>query len=203
MNGLKNIIKAIDDNTRSKIQEILEDTRKKVLDIKAEAKTKILKEQESTLLSGRDEISLFFKKNKLNLEDKKKKEILLFKNKSISDIISAAKAYIKNLPDDEYFSFILKMIEKFSFRKSGEVIFSRHDFQRLPEGFEEKINLLFNGKFKLKISSNSLEKINLGFVLVYGKVEENCSIDSIFRSNFEKFSDLVSKVLFDVDAASK
>jgi V/A-type H+-transporting ATPase subunit E len=195
--GLQNIIKSIESDSQIRIQKILQEAHKKALAISSEGEKKISEEIRSLLATGEKKISSFLAISKLNAKMKKRKKILNFKNKIILSIMEEAKNYVRDLPSDEYFSFILKIMRRLSIEKDGTVFFSKKDLERLPSGFEDEINSLFSGKnFNFKISSRAGDDLDCGFILISGKIEENCTLSSIFQSKFEDHYDLISRILF-------
>lgn len=161
------IISAAEEEGKKKAAKILENAEKKSVDI-----------------IDRGESSA-------NLE--KQKSMLVAKQKVIGDMLEKTLAYLENLPDDEYFSLILKLAEKNSQPAEGKIAFSKKDLNRLPADFIEKINSCAKGKLSL---SETPAKINSGFILIYGGVEENCSFDSMFHSKQEELTDEISALLF-------
>ena len=66
----------------------------------------------------------------------------------------------------------------------------------MPAGFAEKIKSIAASKGgNLKVSEKP-EKMDGGFLLVYGGIEENCTIRAVFDSKREELSDQVNRLLF-------
>lgn len=123
-----------------------------------------------------------------------RRAVLTAKQQIISDAITAAQQSVYALPDSDYFALILRMAEKFALPQDGEILFSAADLARLPEGFADALaGVVKNGS--LAISRESRE-IDGGFVLVYGGVEENCSIEALFYAARESLQDKVQELLF-------
>ena len=111
----------------------------------------------------------------------------------ISEMLKTGMETAKNLPDDEYFELILKMIGKNSQPGDGMISFGEKDLGRLPKDFLAKINSISKGKLTL---SDKAAAIDAGFILSYGGIEENCSFDAIFLSEADNLSDRAGKLLF-------
>ncbi len=126
-----------------------------------------------------------------NLEERK--ITLLAKQDIIKSMISNTLKNILNLPEDQYFELIYKLIEKHSLNSEGVISFNKTDLSRLPADFAEKANLISKGK--LSLSETSAE-IDGGFILTYGGVDINCSISSLINDYSEKISDSVAQLLF-------
>lgn len=128
-------------------------------------------------------------------ELQKRKMVLAEKQRLIGEVIEKAKTSLYSLPDEEYFGIIVKMAGKFSLAQEGQIIFSKKDTERLPQGFEATLNAALGAGAKLAVS-NETRNIDGGFVLVYGGVEENCSFTALFDSAHEALQDKVQELLF-------
>ena len=108
------------------------------------------------------------------------------------------KAYetVTNLNDKEYFELILKLLGKYALPQEGEIFFSAADLKRMPTGFEQDAqqSAKANGG-SLKVSRQG-KNIENGFVLVYGGIEENCTLRAIFDAKRDELSDKVHRMLF-------
>ena len=63
------------------------------------------------------------------------------------------------------------------------------------DNFEKKINEAAEAKGgQLSICRKSA-KIDNGFILVYGDIEENCSLKAIFDAKHDELTDLVHRVI--------
>ncbi|WP_312645052.1 V-type ATP synthase subunit E [Hydrogenoanaerobacterium sp.] len=126
----------------------------------------------------------------------KRKTILTAKQQLINDTIVKARQSLYELPQEQYFSIILKMAQKFALPQEGEILFSAADLQRLPEGFEATLNNAVKAKGATLKVSGETRNIDGGFVLTYGGVEENCSFEALFSSAHDTLQDKVHQLLF-------
>ena len=88
-----------------------------------------------------------------------------------------AKAELKGLETGAYFDMILKLAVKSAQPGEGELLLSKKDLERLPEGFEDRLNASLKDKGAVLHISGDTRDIDGGFVLTYGGIEENCSIE--------------------------
>lgn len=123
-------------------------------------------------------------------ERERLKRLLALKNTAVSDVIKKAKNTACNMPNDEYMQLISRLIQKYSTGEKGTVYFNAADKKRITEEIK-KVILEHN----LIIADDDLN-IDGGFVLKYGYVEENCTIDAMFRERAEEFTDYISENLF-------
>ncbi len=92
---------------------------------------------------------------------------------------------------------IIRMVKKYALAQNGHIIFSAADRKRLPHQFESSLEAALAEKTGavLKISEITLN-MEGGFVLDYGDVEVNCSLEALFFAAKETLQDKVHKVLF-------
>ena len=66
----------------------------------------------------------------------------------------------------------------------------------MPEGFSGRIRTIAAAKGgSLTLSDEPLEADG-GFLLVYGGIEENCTLKAVFSAKREELSDQVNRMLF-------
>ncbi|MGN0518145.1 MAG: V-type ATP synthase subunit E [Acutalibacteraceae bacterium] len=126
-------------------------------------------------------------------ELEKRRKILTEKHNIIRKMIDQVHTDMLNMPDDEYFAYILKMVEKHVLSQKGEIAFSKADKKRLPQNFRIELEKASGGTLKL---SRETRNIDGGFVLIYGGIEENCSFSAIFESVADELQDKIQEILF-------
>lgn len=123
----------------------------------------------------------------------RKQALLEVRSGVISDAIAQAKSQIEGLPTKDYFNLMLSLFRQNSRELDGEISFSVEDSTRVPSDFIDKCKAtLKTGSIEICDSTNTIKN---GFLLIYGKTEQNCSIDSIFDSNKNLFRDEVNNRL--------
>ena len=73
---------------------------------------------------------------------------------------------------------------------------TKKDLERMPAGFREEIKSLAQKKGGVLEISGETRNIDGGFILIYGGIEENCSIDAMFAGKRDELLDQVRKILF-------
>ena len=73
---------------------------------------------------------------------------------------------------------------------------TKKDLERMPAGFREEIKSLAQKKGGVLEISGETRNIDGGFILIYGGIEENCSIDAMFAEKRDELLDQVRKILF-------
>lgn len=196
MTGLENIIKGIEDEAKLLADDILKKAKREADEITSKAKQVAMDEVLSISDKSKKQIKFMEEKNKSFSEMKGKQIILQSKNDIINSVIKNAESEILNMNDDDYFNFILKLVNKFLSSKSAMIIFSNKDLNRMTYDFRnELIALAENKGSQLTISSSGAD-ISGGFIISYGEIEENCSLDALFESFHADISDKISQVLF-------
>ena len=131
-----------------------------------------------------------------SMDMQRKQAILAAKQEVISGVLKAAYDAVMNLDDEKYFEMLEKLLEKNVLPEAGEIRFSAKDLGRMPAGFPDKIKNIAASKGGSLTVSREPEKMDGGFLLVYGGIEENCTISAVFASKREKLSDQVNRLLF-------
>lgn len=193
MTGLEKIVKQIGDEARQSADEIIASAKAEAEKIAARAQA-----------DGRAQSAVIEAQGKLAVQNSlaasqsaaalsRRRAILETKQQLISDVISEAQKSVYALPDSEYFALILKMVGKFSLPQDGEIIFSPTDLKRLPFAFALKVKSAAKGSLSV---SKETRELDGGFVLVYGGIEENCSIEALFYAAREELQDKAQQILF-------
>lgn len=193
MAGIDKIVRQIEDDTKAVCDEMILKARAKSDDILSAARIEAQKITDDAKRKTADRVADIEKRGESSAELEERKVVLYTKQSIINDMLNIGMENAKNLPDDEYFALILKMIGKNSQPKDGEIFFGEKDLKRLPEDFVTEINSVSKGKLTL---SDKAAAIDAGFILSYGGIEENCSFDAIFMSEADNLSDRAGKLLF-------
>ncbi len=196
MTGLEKIIGQINSDTDESVSSIIAKANDEADRIKAEASKKAddtcnrIKRESNIRLSdqkSRAESAAALAKRQLLLEEKQK---------LIAEVISKAKESFYEMSEDEYFNSLLTLVSKNVLAQDGEILFSQKDKSRLPADFADKLAATAaskNGTLKI---SDETRKIDGGFILVYGGIEQNCSISALFETNSEILADKIQSMLF-------
>ena len=129
-------------------------------------------------------------------EMQRKQALLRAKQDVISGVLDQAYERILNLDADAYFDMVRKMLDKYVLGESGEIYFSAKDLSRMPAGFEEEIQKAAVAKGGALSLAKEAKEMDGGFILVYGGIEENCTIKALFDAKRDELSDKVHGLLF-------
>ena len=125
----------------------------------------------------------------------KRQSVLAAKQAIIHELLEKSRQTMETLPAAEYFANLLKLIRRYALPQEGEILFSQRDLDRLPSGFEQELAQALPAGGSLKVSREP-RKIDGGFVLVYGGVEQNCSFAALFDAAKDRLQDKLHALLF-------
>ena len=120
----------------------------------------------------------------------KKGVLLREKQRIIEGILTDAHVKLAGLSDQDYFAFMVRLLEKYATEGGGEILLSRRDKDRVTAEFKAAAE-----QKGLRISEETRD-IDGGFVLSYGSIEENCSIGALMESERDRLHDVVKGFLF-------
>lgn len=129
-------------------------------------------------------------------EIQRKQELLRVKQDIISQVVEKSYNKIMDLDTESYFNMIRKMLVKYIQPGQGEICFAKKDLERMPSGFETEIQSIALAKESALELSKEARDMEGGFILIYGGIEENCTIRAIFDAQKDELSDKVHRVLF-------
>ena len=192
------------------LEKILEDIRseseKAVSSVMKEAQASYDAEMDKARKEADTQVQRILNRAKLQAADliaradsaaalEERRMLLGAKQDLIADVISKAKEAFVNLPAEEYFTLILKLVAQHALPREGEICFSRKDFARLPKDFAAKLVAALPKGASLNVSKEDA-KIEGGFILKYDGLEQNLSVEEIFEEKKDEMTDAAGKVLF-------
>lgn len=197
MSGLEKIKERILEEARQNAEEKILQAKSEADSITKKAKDDALKEGKVVEEKSEAEILNYNDRIDSSIDLERRRKILAAKQEVIQDIIEGAKVSFDKLPDEEYFSMLIKFVKNHIQKKDGEMFLSDRDIKRMPGNFQKEISEIAESVGgKLSISPNP-KNIKNGCILVYGGIEENCTIDALFEERRNYLSDMVQKMLFD------
>ena len=143
------------------------------------------------------EIAAYKERVKSSMDLQKRTRFLEAKQEMIAEILEKAYDKVINLETDEYYKLLLSILETYVLPQEGEIYFSVKDLENMPVGFGKKIEETAQAKGgKLTVAGAGRDNIENGFILVYGGIEENCTIRAMFDAKQDELSDIVHRLLF-------
>ena len=196
MAGVDKITQEILQEAKSGAQELLDEAKKKADAVTAKAREEAAQIVESgqkeaqTLLSQQEE------RAHSSADMRMKQAILSAKQEVIDTIIGKAYEKLAGQDADGYFGMVVALLKKNIHKGEGVICFCEADLKRLPAGFD-KVAGKVASEAGGSLSIDSVPaKIANGFILKYGGVEENCTLDALFAQSKEALRDKVSSILW-------
>jgi len=193
MSGLDKIIGAIEDEAKQNADALLAEARKSVEAIEREAKEEEALFQQSFFEEVEFACKQIIERAASDDRQKRKGYLLKVRSDAISSVIEKARAKVEALPVEAYFDFLYRIFVRSALPAEGVIRFARRDAERMPADFIDRCNAaLPKGSVRL---GESTDEMKAGFLIAYGKIEQNCSIESVFESNRNMLSDKVNAYL--------
>lgn len=132
-----------------------------------------------------------FEREETSAEHGMSQTILEAKQKLLDKSVASAAEKLKSLDVKEYFNFLQTLITKYAQNKKGELLLSNNDIERMPDVFK---NFIAKNYSELNILES--ENIDGGFVIKYGDIEENCTINALIEENIDSIKEKAYTKLF-------
>ena len=196
MTGLEKITNQIQEEAKASATQRLEAAQKEADAILAKAK-----EECAALEAEAAEKNAAMKVNyegriKSSAEQQRRTALLRAKQEIIADVIEEAYVALKEKDAQSYFLTMEKILQTYVLAEEGEIYFSSEDLARMPADFEKKIKAAAKAKGGSLTLKKEPKAIADGFVLVYGGVEENCTLKALFDAKKDGLQDKVNAILF-------
>lgn len=196
MTGLDTILHAIDEETCETCETIRQEYRQKAREVEQEAKS-----QEETLRRESEQ-----RKARLQEEAKaradsaaglaRRRAMLTQKQTIIQQMIDKAQDTLCQLPDDDYFSVLYRLIHRYAQPGDGVLVLGPKDMTRLPKDFMQQVKAALPGGASLTLQPQPDLQAQDGFFLLYQGIEENCTFRALFRAQHDVLQDTVQQMLF-------
>ena len=196
MTGLEKIRDRILEEANAKADEKIKAAEEEAGGIKSEAVREADKITSDAKAKAEKDVAAYKEKVDSSIEFDRRTRLLAAKQEIIGDVITEAKRRILDMSDRDYFNLMLRIMDNNIKPGKGVIYMSDKDFARLPSGFSADIDkVAADNKAELEISDETRD-IGPGFVLSYGGIEENCTIDALFAEKKDELTDLVKGILF-------
>ena len=196
MTGLEKMVSQILEEADASAAVTISDAEKKAAEILDEAGKKADEIRQQREEQSRAKVKSYDERTASAADMKRRTAVLAARQELIGSVIADACERVKNLDEEKYFEILKNMVGKYLLPKDGEICFSRKDLERMPADFREEIRSMAEKKGGALESSGEARNIDGGFILVYGGIEENCSIDAVFAEKRDELLDQVRKILF-------
>lgn len=196
MAGLDKMKSQILDEAKAAAEAKVNEAKAKASEILSEAEAAAKGKSDSISRKSEADVANYKERIASSIDLQKRTKILAAKQEMIGEILDKAYMSLSGMEAEEYFDMLLKMLEKYVLPQEGEIYFSSADLQRMPAGYDAKVEGAAKSRGgSLKVSREG-RNIENGFVLAYGGIEENCTLRAMFDEKKDELSDKVQKILF-------
>lgn len=196
MAGIENITKVIARDAEIEAAQIITSAEKAADELKQKAEAEA--EKLSKAADERLDKKVADERKKIQSQNEQIEKLRLLKQKQqiIEDTLNKAKEKILGYDDKTYFGTLLKILESSVQADKGVMFLNSKDIGRIPDDFDKEINVVATKNGGTLEVGKEPANINGGFILKYGNIEINSSIDALFEENEEKLVDIINSVLF-------
>lgn len=194
MAGLETILEKIAEDSKTQCADLTAKAEREADAIRSQAREDASAAASAMLARAKTQADILMQKAESAAKTTRSRAVLAEKVAMISEVLSQAAERIRQLPDAEYAAVIKKLAVKHAKNGSGILRLSPADAARLPAGFEADLNAALSGKGSLRLET--AQQKSGGFVLVYGDIEQNCTLDALIDSMQDALKDKIRQVLF-------
>lgn len=192
MGGLEKITEHIINNAKIKADEIINEAKRKADEIK-----KLAEDENKKLTAENDEkikseCEKIMQMSASSDRQNERQAVLDAKSSVIKSIIKEAEERIISMGKAEYLEFLKTILKNSQSGEKGELVFSEADKKLVDDELITEIEKISGGA--LKVSSETAQ-VDKGFIIRYGKTEQNCSIRSIIEDKYNELTDLVNSCI--------
>lgn len=196
MAGLDKVKEQILSEARAVAEGKLIDAENEAKQILEEAKDEAEKTGDDMKQKSDEEVKKYNEKIASSCDMQKRTRLLETKQELINQLFIKALDKVNKMGTPEYMEFLLKVLDKRLKPEEGVIYLSPTDLSRLPFDFRTKADSLAKAQGGSITVSREAKNIDNGFVLTYGNIEENCTIEALFNDKKDDLRDILHKLLF-------
>lgn len=196
MTGLEKMVNQILEEANASAKAKIEEANAKAAQIQQEGNEQAQALAREIARQTEAEVANYKERVQSSADLKRRTALLAARQEMIAKTIDKAYDSFSSMDDAAYFETLGKMLEKFARPEKGEILLSAADLGRLPSDFEAKVAEIAQKKGGELVLSKEGAKLDRGFVLVYGGIEENCSFKALFAAKKDELQDQVQNILF-------
>lgn len=196
MAGLDKMKSQILDEAKAAADLKLKNANEKADELLAQAEAEAKKTSESISQKAEKQVADYRDRVVSSIDLQRRTKVLAAKQELIREVLDKAYAALTGMEAEKYFDMLLKLLERYVLPQDGEIFFSSEDLKRMPADYEAKVKKIAQDKGGALSISAEGRKIENGFVLAYGGIEENCTLRAMFDEKKDELSDAVRESLF-------
>lgn len=193
MNGIDKIIQRIETDAQADIDRVLNEAKAEAADIAAAYQAKA--EAEAAELAAKNEKVASEREERLvsAAQMEVRKATLAAKQDMVEKAYALALEKLCSMPDAQYIETVAALLVQAAPKGTGKVIFAPAEKERIGKAAVEMANEKLGGQLTV---AEETRPIRGGFILSDGKVEVNCSFDTLVRLQKNETAGAVAKILF-------
>lgn len=192
MTGLENIIREIETESAETVSDILGKANGAAAVTLRDAEKAAEQLKESFRREAERKAAETADRAAANDEMELKRAILKKKQEIIRETLDGTRRALTETRDKGYFEMLTSLLSRYAAEgKAGEILMTDADKKAMTKDFEAAVSA-----HGLKVSDKALAA-DSGFVLVYGSIEINCTVDAIFDAYADELSDMLGAFLFE------
>lgn len=196
MAGIEKITEEILSEAEKQADSILEKAKTEADEAVSEAEKKNRKVSFAARKKADQKAALYTERLESRSAQIQKLGVLKAKQDIISDILAKAREKLRSQDTEAYFEMLLKFLPDAVQPEDGEMLLSEKDLARVPGDFAEKAAEIAGAKGgSLKLSKTPSPEPD-GFLLRYGMIEINMSLDAVFEDHSDTLRDVIQKSLW-------
>lgn len=199
MNGIEKITQRILDDAQAEIDEVLGKAEAEAASIRARYEGLAQREYEDLKRRSTERA----KEREENLAGashlEARKDTLAAKQSMLDRAFSLAAEELTKLPETDYIALLSALASSSSYSGNESVVLSDHDAKRFGDKVVSEANALLKnaGKKASLTLSPDTRPTGGGLLLSDGKIETNCTFETLLRLIRSEISGAVAKALFD------
>lgn len=193
MNGIDKIIQRIEADAQAEIDRILNAAKDQAEEIAELYQGRA--DAEAAELKARNEKTAAEREDRLvsSAQMEVRKTALAAKQQMLEKAYTQALDKLCSMPDAQYIETVAALLVQAAPKGTGKVIFAPAEKERIGKAAVEMANEKLGGQLTV---AEETRPIRGGFILSDGKVEVNCSFDTLVRLQKNETAGAVAKILF-------
>lgn len=192
MTGLENIIREIETESAETVSDILGKANDAAAVTLRDAEKAAEQLKEGFRHEAERKAAETAERAAANDEMELKRAVLKKKQEIIRETLDGTRRALTETRDKGYFEMLTSLLNRYAAEgKAGEILMTDADKKAMTKEFETAVSA-----HGLKVSDKALAA-DSGFVLVYGSIEINCTVDAIFDAYADELSDMLGAFLFE------
>ena len=193
MNGIDKIIQRIEADAKMEVERILSAAQDQAAEITELYQGRA--DAEAAELAARNEKNAAEREDRLvsSAQMEVRKTTLAAKQQMLEKAYTQALDKLCSMPDAQYIETVAALLVQAAPKGTGKVIFAPAEKERIGKAAVEMANEKLGGQLTV---AEETRPIRGGFILSDGKVEVNCSFDTLVRLQKNETAGAVAKILF-------